>query len=447
MQMSRTFRNWNNSAVSRPAVVAEPRTLDELILVVRDVESYPSPLRVGGSFHSMNECFATEGTQVLLKHFKSIAVDIEAMTVTVGAAVEMLEIRAALRPHGMQTEVMPEIGNATAGSVCCCGTKDGSIGDGSGQVCSTAVAMKMMNARGEVESFSEADDPEAMAWARCSYGLFGIVFEVTFRIQPLVLIETTYKTLRLDPLPTREEIFDGADGVLGFLLPYSNMLVVERRRIVPDGGRIGRFTTLKRRARDKMWELGVSYLTTKFPYNRFFSLHDRMVSWVLGSLDLLGGLRGYRSDSMIDFRFDRRHYFDFTFWGVPASRWEECIPQYLEFCRKFRRETGYRTSLPTEVYFINRDTSSPMSFSYSERIYTMDLVDSRPNDPNWIEFNRRFNDFVSRFGARPLLNQTKGLSREVVQRTLGGDWERLLELRAARDPGDRFLSPFFRDLM
>jgi hypothetical protein len=39
------------------------------------------------------------------------------MTVTVGAAVEMIKIRDALRPHHMQLEVSPEIGNATAGSV------------------------------------------------------------------------------------------------------------------------------------------------------------------------------------------------------------------------------------------------------------------------------------------------------------------------------------------
>jgi len=32
----------------------------------------------------------------------------------------------------MQTEVTPEIGNATAGSVACCGTKDASVAEGLG---------------------------------------------------------------------------------------------------------------------------------------------------------------------------------------------------------------------------------------------------------------------------------------------------------------------------
>src|SRR3954468_13908164 len=102
------FRNWNNSVLSTPRVVADPRDLHELIEVIRDKKNYPSPLRVGGSFHSLNACFVSEGTQILLKHFNQIRVDTDKMTITVGAAVKMFEIRDALKPHGMQTAVTPE---------------------------------------------------------------------------------------------------------------------------------------------------------------------------------------------------------------------------------------------------------------------------------------------------------------------------------------------------
>jgi FAD/FMN-containing dehydrogenase len=103
--------------------------------------------------------------------------------------------------------------------------------------------------------------------------------------------------------------------------------------------------------------------------------------------------------------------------------------------------------LGTSVYFINRDQNALLSFSSSEDIFTMDLADSRPNDPDWIEFNRRFNVFVARFGARPLLNQTKQLSRDVVYQTLGEDWRRFLSYREQNDPDGRFLSKYFRDLI
>ena len=67
-----TFRNWNGSASSTPQVVAVHKNQEELIEVVKDTANYPSQLRVGGSFHSLNACFVSEGTQILLSHFNGV---------------------------------------------------------------------------------------------------------------------------------------------------------------------------------------------------------------------------------------------------------------------------------------------------------------------------------------------------------------------------------------
>jgi len=77
----------------------------------------------------------------------------------------------------------------------------------------------------------------------------------------------------------------------------------------------------------------------------------------------------------------------------------------------------------------------------------MDVTDTRTNDPRWEEFHRRLNPLVATFGGRPLLNQTKHLSREVVHETLGGDWEKFLKIREQEDPDGRFLSDYFAELM
>jgi hypothetical protein len=441
------FRNWNKSVLSTPRVVAVPGDLQGLIELVKDRANYPSPLRVGGSFHSLNACFVSEGTQILLRHFDQIQVDTDEMTVKVGAAVKMFQVRDALKPYGMQTAVTPEIGNATAGSVACCGTKDASLGrSGSGQVSSTAIGVRLVNADGEVETITEAEDPEKMRAVRSSYGLFGVVFEITFRIERLSILSYSYKSFGLTPLPGLNELSGGADGVLGLLLPYSNRIVVERR-VHSGTAPISRFSRLKHFLRGKLWENGVSYFATLLPYNWFFRIQDRLIGFFLVGISRLGGFRAHRSDSMIDFKFDRGHYFDFTFWAVPVSRWEDFIPEYVAFCRDYLRKTGFRVSLLSEVYFINKDQSALLSFSSEEDVFTVDLTDSRPNDPYWIEFNKRFNVFVARFGARPLLNQTKQLSRDIVYQTLGEDWKQFLLYREQVDPDGRFLSKFFEDLI
>src|SRR5918997_3820135 len=448
MAKTTTFRNWNHSATSTPRIVAVPRNLEELIDVVIDTTNYPSPVRVGGSFHSLNACFVSEGTQILLSHFNQVSVDPEQMTVTVGASVTMIRIRDILRPFGMQTEVTPEIGNATAGSVACCGTKDASLGSsGLGQVSSTVIGVRLVNADGEVETITEESDPDRIRVVRSSYGLLGPIFEVTFRTQWQTTLFYSHESFKLTSLPDRDRLFGGADGVLGFSLPYSDRIVVERRRVLDESARITRFSRLRRSLRDKLWENKASFFATFLPYNWFFRVLDGLLALSLVGLSRLSEFRGRRADSMIDFKFDRSHYFDFTFWAIPMSRWEEFVQQYVAFCRDYLRETGFRCSLGSEVYFINRDRHALLSFSPSEDIFTMDLVDSRPNDPDWIEFNRRFNLLAARFGARPLLNQTKQLSRDVVYQPLGEDWQRFLAFREQSDPRGRFLSKFFRDLM
>jgi hypothetical protein len=441
------IRNWNNSVLSTPKVVVVPKNLQELCATVRDKDAYPSPLRAGGSFHSLNACVVSEGTQILLSAFNDISVDVAAGVVTVGASVELIQVRDALRPYGMQLEVSPEIGNATAGSVACCGTKDASIGrEGLGQVNSIVTGIKMVNAHGEVETVTEASDPDRMRVVRSSYGLLGIIFEVTFRIQKQSVLFYSHKVFKLSSLPSPKELFGDADGVLGFCLPYSDRIVVERRRVLNEDAHISAFSRFKRSLRDKLWENGASFFTTRMPYNWAYGLFDRMTANFLVGLSRLGGFTGRRSDSMIDFKFNRSHYFDFTFWAIPVSRWNDFIPRYIAFCRDYLRETGFRSNLGSEVYFINKDQRSVLSFSSSEDVFTMDLVDSRPNDPLWIEFNRRYNVLAAQFGARPVLNQTKQLTNDIVFQALGHDWEQILLHREKNDPEGRFLNKYFADL-
>lgn len=441
------FTNWARTAISRPETVAEPKGLAELVAIIRNRDKYPSPLRPAGHFHSMNDSISTPGTQVLMNNFTNIRVDPEKMTIIVGAFVTLSDIARALRPYGMQLECSPEIGNATAGSVACCGTKDTSFGSrGLGQVSSCVTAMKLVNARGEIEEASDAKDPERMRGLRSSYGLLGTIFEITFKIQQLVPLRYSYASFELSPLPDVKDVFGNADAVLGIMLPYSNILVAERRSIA---GPHDHRTWLSNRVltlRNELWENGVSFFSTRFNSNRWFYLLDQGLKLTTGALNALGGFTAYRNDSTLDFKSERKHYFDFTFWAVPISQWRAVIPQYIEFCKEYERRTGYRINLLTEVYFSSRDSSSLLSFSEAEDIFTLDHAESRTNDPRWVDLNKHFNHFVSSFGARPLLNQTKGLDRAITQRTLGAAWDRFCAIRKHDDPDGRFLSPYFDEI-
>ena len=471
-RIGNSFVNWNNSSYSKPSKIVEVRTVDQLREIIINSDKFPSPLRVGGSFHSMNNCFATVGTQILLKgrdtenipedsnsgfNFKGIDVNLNSETVTVGAAVNLYQIKEELKKYGKQIEVNPEIGNVTAGSLACCGTKDSSIRstsnlaknlEGWGQISSTIIALRMIDGNGNDLKVNDLDELRAI---RSSYGLYGIIYEVTFKIIDSIVLKYDYKSIDLGTkaLPSINEVFDGASGVLGFLLPYQKRIIVERRFVDEDSSEPSRFSRLKRAIRDIMWENGVSFLTTLIPFNYFFNLFDWLFNLFFTGIGNLGGYRARRFDSMTDYKFERRHFFDFTFWAIPVEHWDKVIPEFFKLCEEFEKETGFRMCLPTLIYFVKQDNNSLLSYSNQEDIFTMDLVDSRPNNYLWVRFNEVFNRFISNYdGVRPLLNQTKALNRSIVHKTLGTDWQKVLELRKNKyDPNNRFLNEFFYNLM
>jgi FAD/FMN-containing dehydrogenase len=461
--------NWNHSARSRPARFVTPRTEAELLEIVRDAGT-AAPVRAAGHWHSLNRCIEADGgTQLLLDRLAdppgriAARVDRAAGTVTVQAGTSLRDVAKALLPD-LQLPVTPEIGNATAGSVACCGTKDSSLRGGPGQVSSAVLGMRLVTPDG-ADPVTDAQDAERMRLLRSSYGLLGVVSEVTFRVEPVQVVAFEYEELGMDPLPALAALRGRADGFLAFLEPFRRRAVVERRSVEPGHGALTPADRIQCACRSFLWErLGsgaaaslwdnpLAELLRDHPIGHALSaLGGRLFDKVLALGLLALNFRARRADTSIEFAADRPDYFDFTFWAFPASRWGAIVPRYLEFCEAFQRDTGFRPSLPTEIYSITRDDRAVLSFSLDEDVFTLDMVHhrraDRPFDPRWIEMNRRFNELAADLGGRPLLNQTKELDGAVATTvrernpTLARGWELL-----RRHARPRFLSRYFQDLL
>lgn len=435
-----TVVNWNQTAACDPAVEVRPQKVGDLVAIVRDAAGHPSPVRAVGSLHSLNACATTPGTLVHMKQGEFHRIDEPANgTVRAGAGVTMFELKDFLKARRLQIAVTPEIGNATAGSVACCGTKDASLRDGPGQISSTVAAITMIDASGAIVEVSEAADPARLRMLRSSYGLFGIVVAVTFHTMPLQVVD--YEPVVFDiPGTSLAQARGDADGFLAFLFPFNRKIVVERRTL--KSGPPNPLHAVKRKLRNEVWKAG----------GRPFSHEPKFFDTAFEKFFPTLSFESLRVDVMIDFPAGGDEFFDFGFWAFPASRWEATVPAFIEFCEAYKRETGFRPDLPTEVYSIRRDDKALLSFSPSEDIFTLDMVHTLHRPPNpkqredeaqWDEMNRRFNAFAVAHGGRPLLNQTKQLTRDVVRGALGADWDALVAARGAADPGGRFLNDYF----
>jgi hypothetical protein len=327
------------------------------------------------------------------------------------------------------------------------------------------VGLTIVTPRG-IETVTQTSDPDRLALLRCSYGLLGIVTEVTFRTEPAQVLEFTYETLPMAPLPTLHRVKSGADGFLAFLEPYSGRMIVERRTIDPRSPRLNTLDEAQCQWRSHVWEHGGSLLASlahtpgmrtrlaTFPVTRALMGHfgitaDTLIEWGLEHLHF----RARRHDTMIEFAADRSDYFDFDFCAFPAIRWSTIVPRYLAFCERFTQDHGgFRPSLPTEIYYIAEDKSSPLSVSFDGDVFTLDMVHHRvqgaPFDARWLAMNDAFNDFAAANGGRPLLNQTKRLTGAAMRQFLANTpalvngWQRL---KAAADL--RFTSPYFSQLL
>ena len=185
--------NWGGAIRHEPSVVVRPRTAEEIVAIVRDPDRHPSPIRAIGSNHSTTRCgVADSGTIVDLSGMNRI-LEIGPRTVTVEAGAQQLDVALALERHGLQFAVNVEIGNMTLGSGACGATKDASMPGEFGQVNSYAVGMKLVLANGDLLEVTEEDE-SLLQVMRSSFGLLGILYEVTYRVHPLRPMRVSHTT-------------------------------------------------------------------------------------------------------------------------------------------------------------------------------------------------------------------------------------------------------------
>ena len=70
--MSSEMHNWGRDIYSRPAVVVEPESVEQIQEILRDREQFPSPVRAVGSNHSTTACATADGGTVVISVKESV---------------------------------------------------------------------------------------------------------------------------------------------------------------------------------------------------------------------------------------------------------------------------------------------------------------------------------------------------------------------------------------
>ncbi len=179
-----TIKSWDQTWTYHPKVLATPTSVDDIVEIMKDKSRYPSPVRPAGSMHSTARMNGDDqgGTMVDMKAMNHILYFNED-SVTVEAGVSHQQLANALKERGLQPYITTEIGNVTLAAMATAATKDSSFPGGFGQISSYVTSVKLVTPQGQVREITAKDNPDEMRLIRSSYGLFGIVYEVTIKVQ------------------------------------------------------------------------------------------------------------------------------------------------------------------------------------------------------------------------------------------------------------------------
>ena len=442
--------NWFGDIVSHPKVVVDAHSVDDIIAVLKDSARYPSPVRAVGSNHSTTACGTADGG-TLLKMKMNRILEIGTDTLRVEAGATHLEMAKALEQKKLQFYVNTEIGSLSAGSAACAGTKDGSMPGEYGQVGSYVLAVKMVLPNGELLEVTEATQPELMQKIRASYGTFGIIYEVTFRVRPLTPLAVYHETFRIEDFVRRlPELKARNQSMMFFIFVPSRKITVEFRSDNPAAsGDPQRFGW---RLRNYLWAVfgprAVREIQRFVPVRALrygiFSIFQAGCRVLLQAM--VKGENTIPADQIIDYPpVANQSRYTFSLFAFPEEQYPKVLTEFCDFCEAYEKKTGYRPNLIDVGYAIAQDRKSLLSYSFNGPVMTIDPVSTA--EPGWWEFLEAYNQFCSDHNGAPLMNQTFGVTPAMVRKAYGERLRIIEDTRKAYDPNGRLLNEYFRKVL
>ena len=447
---SNTVTNWFGDIVSHPAVVVDANSVDDIVRVMKDPAAYPSPVRAVGSNHSTAACGVAEGgTLIRMKMNRILNIGTDSLTVEAGAI--HLAMAKVLEAKGLQFYVNTEIGNLSAGSAAIAGTKDASFPGEYGQVGSYITSVKMVLPNGDLMEVSEDQNPQPMQILRSSYGLLGIVYEVTYRIKPLTPMHVHHTTYSLEDFISALPDFKALGySTMFYMFPFADKITVEFRKYNP--GATGEPNHFAWQSRNETWgtvgpKLGYHVEEScSIPAIRYGMIDALNAAWRSQLETIVCGDYTVPPDQIIDYPLvsnDSRY--TFSLFAFPEEEYAAAITDFYKFCKDYYQQKGYRSNLLYVGYSIAQDQKSLLSYSYDGPVMTIDPVSTA--NPGWDAFIDAYNQFCIERNGKPLPNQTPGLTAAMLRKAYGDKLTILENTRRQYDPKDRLLNDYFRGLL
>ena len=449
-----TVTNWFGNIVSHPAVIVDAHSVDDIVAVMKDPAKYPSPVRAVGSNHSTAACGTADGGTLIrmkMNQILDISPGTNAPTLTVQAGATHLQMAKALEAQKLQFYVNTEIGSLSAGSAACAGTKDASFPGEYGQVGSYIIGVKMVLPTGDILQVTEAASPDLMQLVRSSYGLFGVIYEVTYQVKPLTPMHVHHITYSLAEFLKALPDFQALGySVMYYMFPFVDKITVEFRKYNPSAtGDPDHFAWI---LRNQLWgttgpkaghDIEQNF---SIPAVRYAIIDSFNAFWRTQLENIVVSDNTVPGDQIINYPpVSNDSRYTFSLFAFPEAEFPAAITDFYKFCNDYYHQKGYRSNLLYVGYCIAQDQKARLSYSWDGNIYTLDPVSTA--NPGWYDFLLAYNQFCTDRNGLPLLNQTPDLTPAILKKAFGSRLQDLASTRRLYDPTGRLLNTYFRDLL
>jgi xylitol oxidase len=223
--------NWSGNLTYHTENLFEPSTVAELQQVVKD---HPN-IRPLGTRHSFNALADSTHAQVSLTHFKDIALDETAKTVTVGAGVRYGDVAPVIDAKGFALHNLASLPHISIPGAIATATHGSGLHNKN--LSSSVAAIEFVAADGSLQTLSRAKVGDKFNGAVVNLGLLGVMTKVTLDVEPTFQIaQTVYLDL---PFAELEHHFDdifGAGYSVSVFTDWQQSRGTElwlKRRVVP----------------------------------------------------------------------------------------------------------------------------------------------------------------------------------------------------------------------
>ncbi len=435
-------------ASSGPAIVVQPTTPKEIIDILVNTRRFPGPVRPQGSGSSITRCVAANGGTVIDMTGMSRVLSIDETTVTVQPGISISDLADALKEEGKELISGADLANRTVGGAVCGAGLEASLAGDSSQFAGNVTQLKVISPTGK--RFLVTNNTRSLlSLMRLSYGLLGVIYEVTLRIRPIQRF--TSQTARVsfkDFANLGEQLASVGAGVRLVLYPFADKIFFELRRPDTDGKTADE--TYPQKVQD--WALYSALpviarsLARALPVKLFrYPLLDNIGSATQSLMLKKENRSSNASEQSGRFRSLGTPSFRYCTWAFPLDTFPQTASSYKLFCKRHYARTGFRCDMPTVGYRMNQDGSALMSPSFDQPIVTLSPLSTETQGLD--DFMFEFADFAMESGGIPLFNQTKNATPQCVSNAFGQRLTLFRKIREEFDPNDRLLNHYFSAYM